>query len=72
MSLLLLLLATTAQISNELWLLLPYIAKKMMKFVRYKISKVTVEKTLIKEVTDFMYIRKENQISCVHRYDQKC
>ncbi len=31
--------------------------KKMLKFVKYKISKVAVEKTLIKEVTDFMCIR---------------
>ncbi len=30
--------------------------EKKLKFVKYKISKVTVEKTLIKEVTDFMYI----------------
>ncbi len=51
-------LATTTQIiSNEMWLLLSYIAKKMLKFVKYKISKVTVKTTLINEVPDFMYIR---------------
>ncbi len=31
-------------------------SKKMLKFVKYKISKVTVEETLIKEVTDFIHI----------------
>ncbi len=43
--------------NNELWLLLFYIAKKMLRSVKYMILKVTAEKNLIKEVTDFMYIR---------------
>ncbi len=30
-------------------------SNNMLKFVKYKISKVTVEKTLIKEVADFTY-----------------
>ncbi len=32
-----------------------YSKKKTLKFVKYKISKVEMEKTLMKEVTDFMY-----------------
>ncbi len=31
-------------------------SKKMLKFVKYKMLKVTVEKALIKEITDFVYI----------------
>ncbi len=51
-----LLLATTTQISNDLWVLLSYIAKEMFKVVKYKISEVAVEKNFNKRSNRFYFL----------------
>ncbi len=48
---------SATQISNQLWLLLSYIAKKNVKSCEVQDLNSNSEKILTKEVTDFMYIR---------------
>ncbi len=46
--------------TNKQWAMVNvvlYSKKKELKFVKYKISKLTVEKTITKKVIDFLYIR---------------
>ncbi len=45
--------------TNKQWTVVTVVLlyrKIMLKFVKYKISKVTVEKNLVNEITDFIYI----------------
>ncbi len=45
--------------TNQQWAIVRVVlcSKAILKFVKYKFSKVALEKPSIKEVTDFMYIR---------------